>query len=121
MKIGIFAKRFVRPTLAETLEAVAQHGIHAVQFNLASWAAMYDTQGGHNDLRGDATLEGIRAAVREMKLSALNRRLTLWAFTSFLLKNAYTRAQMQALVAQTAFAGCDIREDRIGMQVWLEK
>ncbi len=72
------------------------------------------------DLRGDATLEDIRAAVQEMKLSALNRRLTLWAFTSFLLKNAYT-GQMQALVAQTAFAGCIIREDRIGMQVWLEK
>jgi sugar phosphate isomerase/epimerase len=35
MKIGIFAKTFVRPTLAETLDAVAQHGIHDVQFNLA--------------------------------------------------------------------------------------
>ena len=35
MRIGIFAKTFVRPTLAETLDAVAQHGIHDVQFNLA--------------------------------------------------------------------------------------
>jgi sugar phosphate isomerase/epimerase len=35
MKIGIFAKTFIRPTLAETLDAVAQHGIHDVQFNLA--------------------------------------------------------------------------------------
>lgn len=34
MKIGIFAKTFARPTLAETLDAVAQHGIHEVQFNL---------------------------------------------------------------------------------------
>ena len=34
MRIGIFAKTFVRPTLAETLDAVAQHGIHDVQFNL---------------------------------------------------------------------------------------
>jgi sugar phosphate isomerase/epimerase len=35
MQIGIFAKTFVRPTLAETLDAVAAHGIHTVQFNLA--------------------------------------------------------------------------------------
>lgn len=32
MNIGIFAKTFVRPTLAETLDAVAQHGIRDVQF-----------------------------------------------------------------------------------------
>lgn len=35
MQIGIFAKTFVRPTLAETLDAVAAHGIRAVQFNMA--------------------------------------------------------------------------------------
>jgi sugar phosphate isomerase/epimerase len=34
MQIGIFAKTFVRPTLAATLDAVAAHGIQAVQFNL---------------------------------------------------------------------------------------
>lgn len=35
MQIGIFAKTFVRPTLAETLEAVVSHGLRSVQFNLA--------------------------------------------------------------------------------------
>jgi sugar phosphate isomerase/epimerase len=35
MNIGIFAKTFVRPTLAETLDAVAQHGIRDIQFNMA--------------------------------------------------------------------------------------
>ena len=35
MKIGIFAKTFVRPMLSETLDAVAGHGIRTVQFNLA--------------------------------------------------------------------------------------
>jgi sugar phosphate isomerase/epimerase len=35
MKIGIFAKTFVRPTLAETLDDTAQHGIYDVQFNLS--------------------------------------------------------------------------------------
>ena len=35
MRIGIFAKTFVRPTLGETLDAVARHGVRTVQFNLA--------------------------------------------------------------------------------------
>ena len=35
MQIGIFAKTFVRRTLVETLDAVAAHGIGAVQFNLS--------------------------------------------------------------------------------------
>ncbi len=35
MQIGIFAKTFVRPTLAATLDAVVAQGIGCVQFNLA--------------------------------------------------------------------------------------
>lgn len=35
MEIGIFAKTFVRPTLAATLDAVVAHGIGCVQFNMA--------------------------------------------------------------------------------------
>jgi sugar phosphate isomerase/epimerase len=35
MQIGIFAKTFARPTLDATLDAVAAHGLHAVQFNLS--------------------------------------------------------------------------------------
>jgi ubiquinone/menaquinone biosynthesis C-methylase UbiE len=71
------------------------------------------------DLRGDATMEDIRRAVREMGLSAVNRQLTRWAFKFFLLKNAYTSAEMRQMVAQTPFVRCDIRQDAIGMQVWL--
>ena len=33
--IGIFAKTFVRPTLEENLDAVADHGLSVVQYNLA--------------------------------------------------------------------------------------
>jgi sugar phosphate isomerase/epimerase len=35
MEVGIFAKTFRRPTLEGTLDAVAAHGIRAVQFNMA--------------------------------------------------------------------------------------
>jgi len=35
MRLGIFAKIFVRPTLAETLDAVVSHGLDCIQFNFA--------------------------------------------------------------------------------------
>ncbi len=35
MQIGIFAKTFVRPTLDATLDAVVQHSLRVVQFNLS--------------------------------------------------------------------------------------
>jgi sugar phosphate isomerase/epimerase len=35
MDIGIFSKTFARPTLGAVLDAVAAHGVHAVQFNLS--------------------------------------------------------------------------------------
>lgn len=73
------------------------------------------------DLRGDASPQDIRTAVAGMGLNAVNRWLTQMAFKRFLLKNAYTSAQIHQMVAQTPFADCDIREDSIGMQVWLEK
>ena len=35
MRLGIFAKTFVRPTLPEALDAVRAHGLDCVQFNMA--------------------------------------------------------------------------------------
>lgn len=35
MEIGIFSKTFARPTLGAVLDAVADHGVHAVQFNMS--------------------------------------------------------------------------------------
>jgi sugar phosphate isomerase/epimerase len=35
MQLGIFAKTFSRPSLGEALDAVAAHGIQAIQFNMA--------------------------------------------------------------------------------------
>lgn len=36
MELGIFAKTFARPSLGDALDAVVQHGIAHIQFNLAS-------------------------------------------------------------------------------------
>ena len=35
MQLGIFAKTFPRPTLEETLDAVVDHGLWHVQFNMS--------------------------------------------------------------------------------------
>jgi sugar phosphate isomerase/epimerase len=35
MQLGIFAKTFQRPTLAQTLDAVVEHGFDCIQFNFA--------------------------------------------------------------------------------------
>ena len=35
MQLGIFARTFHRPTLEETFDAVAEHGLYCVQFNMA--------------------------------------------------------------------------------------
>jgi sugar phosphate isomerase/epimerase len=36
MQLGIFARTFHRPTLEETFDAVAEHGLRCVQFNMVS-------------------------------------------------------------------------------------
>ena len=73
------------------------------------------------DLRHDASPEDITAYVDKMGLSRINTMMTKWTFKHFLLKNAYTGAQIEQLVSQTSFASLDIREDTIGMEIWLEK
>jgi ubiquinone/menaquinone biosynthesis C-methylase UbiE len=73
------------------------------------------------DLRGDASLEEIDAMVDTMGLNKFNALMTRWTFKHFLLKNAYTKEQIQEFVAQTHFGDCEIRSDLVGMQIWLEK
>ena len=73
------------------------------------------------DLRRDASIEDIDEEVKNMKLNALNSLLTKVTFRQFLLKNAYTRSEIEALVAQTNFKKCDIQIGLVGMDIWLEK
>jgi len=42
-------------------------------------------------------------------------------FRTFLLKNAYTKAEIEGFVSQTHFAQAKIVEDALGMEIWLEK
>jgi ubiquinone/menaquinone biosynthesis C-methylase UbiE len=73
------------------------------------------------DLRRDASNKDISEEVKRMKLSLVNSLITRLTFSQFLLKNAYTQGEIEALVAQTNFKHCDIQTDLIGMEIWLEK
>jgi ubiquinone/menaquinone biosynthesis C-methylase UbiE len=73
------------------------------------------------DLRRDASLEDITTHVNSLDLSWINTLITKWTFKLFLLKNAYTSGDIRQLVSPTRFARHDIREDTVGMTIWLEK
>jgi ubiquinone/menaquinone biosynthesis C-methylase UbiE len=73
------------------------------------------------DLRGNASLEEINRHVQGMGLSRLNAYMTRMTFKHTLLKNAYTKAEIEQMAAQTDFAKCTVKENTIGMDIWLEK
>jgi len=73
------------------------------------------------DLRRDASIEDIDEEVKAMKQGPLSSLFTRLTFRQFLLKNAYTRSEIEALVAQTPFKKCDIQTDLIGMEIHLKK
>ncbi len=73
------------------------------------------------DLRRDASPKTVNAYVDGMGLNWLDTLLTKWTFKQMLLKSAYTPTEIRAFVAQTGFEECQIREDGIGMEIWLER
>jgi ubiquinone/menaquinone biosynthesis C-methylase UbiE len=74
-----------------------------------------------NDLRKDATTAEIDSELDGMHLSLPSALFTRLVFRTFLLKNAYTRADINAMVARTNFKTCAIDSDLIGMTIKLEK
>ncbi len=73
------------------------------------------------DLRKDASPEEVRAEVDAMKLSWLNALWTRLTFRSFLLKNAYTHAAIENLVAESRFHRGELRRDGIGFDLRLTR
>jgi len=73
------------------------------------------------DLRGDASQEAINQEVHQLGLNTINTWITKWTFKHILLKNAYTKAQMEQLIIQTDFQKYHIHPDTIGMEIQLEK
>ena len=73
------------------------------------------------DLRKEATSAEIAAEVQAMRLSAFNAWLTRWTFRTVLLKRAYTRADLQKMVAASAFRTGEIETDGVGFALRLTK
>lgn len=73
------------------------------------------------DLRRDASIADIDEEVKNMKLTPLNAFMTKLTFRQFLLKNAYTRGEFEAMAAQSNFKRCDVQVGLIGLEVSLEK
>jgi ubiquinone/menaquinone biosynthesis C-methylase UbiE len=74
------------------------------------------------DLRRDVPLERVERHIKdELHLSGINAFLTKLVFRTTLLKNAYTKSEIQKFVSQTSFTKWKIEEDALGMDIWLEK
>jgi ubiquinone/menaquinone biosynthesis C-methylase UbiE len=73
------------------------------------------------DLRRDASLQDIAAAVRDMRLSALNALITRFIFRHGLLRAAYPRVQLEHMAHISNFARHEIVSRGIGLELRLEK
>jgi ubiquinone/menaquinone biosynthesis C-methylase UbiE len=73
------------------------------------------------DLLRETPMSSIREAVSKMGLGPFNRAMTRFIFRFMLLKRAYTKAQFEGLVAQTAFQDVAYRTGLIEIEVDLHK
>ena len=73
------------------------------------------------DLSKDAANADIDREVIAMKLSRFNTLATRFMLETILRRRAYTPAQFERLVAESAFRACDIRKDGIGLEVRLKR
>jgi ubiquinone/menaquinone biosynthesis C-methylase UbiE len=73
------------------------------------------------DLRKDVPMSEIRKYFRAIGLSTINRWMTLAAFRFMLLKRAYTRGQLERMLADIPFRSKQIRLVNIGVELWLQK
>lgn len=74
------------------------------------------------DLRRDVSFDDINNHINnDLHITGLNAWFTKMVFKTTLLKNAYTKAEIEKMVSQTSFTNLRIDEDALGMDIWLEK
>ncbi|MGH7740110.1 MAG: class I SAM-dependent methyltransferase [bacterium] len=74
------------------------------------------------DLRREVTDKSIDDyAKKEMKLSGWEKFSMGLTFKYFLRRRAYTRPQLETMVAQTSFAQHWIEDNEIGFELWMQK
>jgi ubiquinone/menaquinone biosynthesis C-methylase UbiE len=73
------------------------------------------------DLRRDASKESINQALATRRLGTVNTVITRLIFRFMLLKRAYTRSELERMIAQTQFHTAQISEDLLGFEITLSK
>lgn len=73
------------------------------------------------DLRKDTPVEEIDAFVDKGGEGALSKAMTKMTFRTMLLKRAYSREQLEGLIAQSGFRSSNIETESIGVEVLLTK
>jgi ubiquinone/menaquinone biosynthesis C-methylase UbiE len=73
------------------------------------------------DLRRDASKDGISRHVDRMGFTGFNRVVNRQIFKLFLLRSAYTRVELERMVAQASFSSVQIVEEEIGLEISLTK
>jgi ubiquinone/menaquinone biosynthesis C-methylase UbiE len=73
------------------------------------------------DLRRDVPMTEIKRYVNGLGLNAWSRLFTILTFRFMLLKRAYTKQEMEKMLAGTGFARAEVRMNEIGMEAWFGK
>ena len=73
------------------------------------------------DLRRDVPMTEIKRYVNGLGLSAWSRLATVLTFRFMLLKRAYTKQEMERMLAGIGFAKAEVRTNEIGMEASFEK
>ena len=73
------------------------------------------------DLRRDVSKEAVTQYVNGLQLNVFSAVMTKAIFTSTLIKRAYTIREMKEMIGRTPFGGCNVKEDGLGFEVWLER
>ena len=75
------------------------------------------------DLRRDVSPAAIRQEVAKMGLGRINAALTRWTFRFMLIRRAYSRNQLEQMLAQAGFRAGDmtVAESLTGLEIRLKK
>jgi len=74
------------------------------------------------DLRRDVSFDAINKHINnDLNITGLNAWFTKIVFKTTLLKNAYTKSEIEQMVSQTSFTKLRIDEGTLDMDIWLEK
>jgi ubiquinone/menaquinone biosynthesis C-methylase UbiE len=73
------------------------------------------------DLRRDVRMTEVKRYFNAVELGVVSRFMTIQAFRFMLLKRAYTKPELEEMLAGIGFKKAEVRTNDIGMEAWFEK